>query len=106
MFAFNMYIQFKRRTNMTINSISFAGKYVLDANQKMPDRNTRVKRDDRIHYWCDFATNGFRMRNDFEEQAKGPRDKAYKMEFEIPDKFNTLFEDSMNKLGQNFNKIG
>ena len=93
---------------MTIDSVNFQGKFVLDVNQPMPNLSARFRRDCCLDYMTQFAVNQSQINNKLQPVIDGitPRDKKLNLVFDIPDKFEPLFEDMLNSVGQKFNKIG
>lgn len=99
---------------MTVGSInslqSFTGKYQLNANQEMPNQDACLKRDALIGFWSTQAKDGGavadQLKNFYTSDAykKDPNAKL-DITLEIADDKDKEFEDSMNAVGQKFDKV-
>lgn len=94
-----------------INSnINFTGKYQVNANQDMKDQDTCLNRDALMGFWAGKSKDGeaihkqltdFYTGNVYKENKSAPLD----ITFDIPDSEDKNFEESMNLVGQKFNKV-
>ena len=113
---------------MKISNINFQGKYKVDINQHMPDRRAKYKRDSRLDYWAQFSANPSKIYKYLDpalDSCKIERikdgdillaivitenyikdDKKKYVIYDIPDCYNKEFEDTMQSVGQEFEKIG
>lgn len=98
--------------NISLNnhSLNFGSKYKLNANQPMPDERAVARRDIALGFWTQFSSNGNTIYEDLQNFYKGAYNdnpsSEYNIELDIPDQYDAVFEEYMNAVGQNFNKIG
>lgn len=94
---------------LNVSPVNFRGKYQIDANQKMPNGEACLKRDCAVGFWINFANNGPEIQNKFKNfidgEYKDDVTKPCKLTFELDDKFNHDFEETMNAVGQKFDKL-
>ncbi len=93
-----------------INSnLNFAGKYRLNANQTMPDEEACLKRDYMLGTACSYAKNGQKaakqLENFYKDMYKKNPSAPCNLELDFPDDMDAIFETSMSKVGQNFDKL-
>ena len=92
-----------------VSPVNFHGTYKIDANQKMDSKEACLKRDFAVGFWINQAKNGNELQNTFktfiEDDYKKDVTKPCPLTFELDDKFNNDFEETMNAVGQKFNKI-
>lgn len=92
-----------------VSPVNFRGTYQIDANQKMDSKEACLKRDFTVGFWINQAKNGNELQNTFktfiESEYKKDVTKPCPLTFELDDKFNHDFEETMNTVGQKFNKI-
>lgn len=94
---------------VTQNSTAFSGKYQLNANQEMPNKDACLIRDTMIGAWCAKAQNGeatVKQLQDFLNTTYKTDPKApCNIDLVISDADDANFEDCMNKCGQKFTKL-
>ncbi len=97
------------KCNAINSNLNFAGKYRLDANQTMPNQDACLKRDYMLGVACGYAYNGDEVSKNLADFYKGAYNKdkyaPCNVVFNIPDDKNALFEESMSKIGQKFDKL-
>ena len=91
------------------SSTSFNGKYQIDANQKMQDKDACLKRDYTVGFWAQKANNSDAIQKQFKNFVLGEYEKnpeaPCNLTIDINDEYNKDFEESMKLVGQKFNKI-
>ena len=97
-------------TMNAIDSTSFTGRYQLNANQAMPNQEACLKRDALMGFWSQKAKDGDKIHQQLtnfytSDEYKADKNKALNITFEIPDSDDADFEQSMNIVGQKFDKI-
>lgn len=89
---------------------NFTGKYSLNANQQMDTAEACLKRDALMGFWAVRAKNGEKVQNKLIDFYKGDyetnKTKELNIKFNLPDSMDKDFEESMNYIGQKFEKIG
>ncbi len=93
------------------NSISpnFAGKYILNANQTMPNEDFAKRRDLAVGAFISKAKNNeelSKIMGDFYGNGYY-KDKTQSVEItlDLPDKYNSFFEKIMRHVGQDYKKL-
>jgi len=94
----------------SVSGVSFAGKYQLNANQNMPDKEACLKRDAVIGFWTAKAKNGEEVQKqlkDFYTSSEYEKDpnKNLDIVLELDDADSTEFEKSMDFVGQKFSVV-
>ena len=94
---------------VTQNSTAFSGKYQLNANQEMPNKEACLKRDTMIGVWSAKAKNGdevAKQLTDFYNTTYNTDAKApCNINLVLTDAYDANFEDSMKQCGQKFTKL-
>ena len=92
-----------------VSPVNFRGKYQVDANQKMPNSEACLKRDFAVGFWINQANNADKLQKEFKDFIEGEYNedvtKPCNLTFEFDDKFDHDFEETMNIVGQKFNKL-
>jgi hypothetical protein len=94
-----------------LQSPQFTGKYTLDANQTMPSKRDCLVRDSFIGAMGSIAKNSqeIQAKLDAFYAPEGAYSKNVfapcNLTFDLKDSDNKFFEESMTKIGQNFDKI-
>ena len=113
---------------MKISDINFQGKYIVDINQPMPSKSARYRRNLSLDYWAQFSANSSQIYKHLApaldsckiERVKDGNqllaiiinevytnsDEKIYVTYDIPDFYDTQFEDTMRNVGQEFEKIG
>ncbi len=98
------------KCNEINSNLNFAGKYQLNANQAMPNQDACLKRDYMLGVACGYAYNGEEVSKKLADFYNGlyNKDKSapFNVVFNIPENQEAMFEESMSKVGQKFDKIG
>jgi len=97
---------------MKVNNVSmtnFAGKYRINANQILENDSDCLRRDALIGFWTTKARNGENIHKRLIDFYKGDyeqnREKALNVTFDLPSKLDKDFEESMNSIGQSYNRL-
>ena len=94
---------------LNMSPVNFRGKYQIDANQNMPTQEACLKRDFAVGFWINQAKNGAELQTKFRDFIQGDYsndvNKPCKLTFELDDKMNQDFEETMNIVGQKFDKL-
>lgn len=94
---------------MSIDAVNFTGKYQVNANQQLPNQETCLKRDALMGFWSEKSKDGDKIQKDLKDfyTTTYNQDKTAPLNitFDIPDSEDKNFEDSMNLVGQKFNKV-
>jgi hypothetical protein len=95
---------------MSIDAVNFTGKYQVNANQQLSNQETCLKRDALMGFWSAKSKDGEAIHKQLTDFYQGDVYKANKsapldITFNIPDSEDKNFEESMNLVGQKFNKI-
>lgn len=92
-----------------VSPVSFHGKYQIDANQKMPNNEACLRRDTAVGFWINFAENGKEVKDEFVDFIAGEfnegEHKSCPLTLELDDKYDHDFEETMNAVGQKFDKL-
>ena len=92
-----------------ISSVNFQGKYQINANQTMPTKEACLKRDFAVGFWINQADNSTELQSKFKDFIAGEYKedviKPCDLTFELDDKYNHDFEETMKSVGQNFDKL-
>ena len=97
------------KCNEINSNLNFAGKYQLNANQAMPNQDACLKRDYMLGVACGYAYNGEEVSKKLADFYNGlyNKDKSAPCDvvFNIPKNQEVMFEESMSKVGQKFDKL-
>ena len=91
------------------SSLNFNGKYQINANQNMENKEACLKRDYVVGFWANKANNGDEIQKKFKDFVVNEYDKNQEapcnLTIDINDNYDKDFEESMNIVGQKFNKL-
>ena len=96
--------------NLNSGNTNFRSKYQVNANEFLADNNKKCKeRDFILGVWQSKAKNGEQLRKEshdffFGEYKKNPEAKFIQV-YDLDDKYDKDFEQSLKAVGQSFNKI-
>lgn len=92
-----------------VSPVSFKSKYQINANQELPSQEACLKRDFAVGFWINAAENGNKLQSEFKNfingEYKNDVTKPCNLTFELDDKYDHDFEETMNLVGQKFNKL-
>ena len=90
-------------------AINFTGRYEVNANQTMPTKDACLKRDASIGFWAQRSKDGEKIHSQLKDFYTGDYktnpSKPLNIVFDIPDSEDKNFEETMNMVGQKFNKL-
>ena len=92
-----------------VSPVNFRGKYQINANQTMPTKEACLKRDFAVGFWINNAENSNELQSKFKNFIESDYDenktKPCILTFEFDNKYDHDFEETMNVVGQKFNKL-
>lgn len=94
---------------MGIDAVGFCGKYQLNANQEMHDQRACLRRDYMLGAACGYAKNGDiiakQLLDFYNGQYNNDNYAPFNIVLDLPDEMDAQFEENMNKVGQEFDKL-
>ena len=96
--------------SMNLNNVNFKSNYQVNANEYLQDNNKKcMERDFILGAWKAKANNGEKLTTECHdflsgEYKKNPEANFYQV-YELDDKYDKDFEESLKAVGQSFNKI-
>ena len=92
-----------------VSPVNFKSKYQIDANQKMTNNDACLKRDFAVGVWINQADNNVALQKTFKDFITGEYEedvtKPCNLTFELDDKYDYDFEETMKAVGQKFDKL-
>ena len=87
------------------NSVSFGSKYVIDANQKMQNKQYSEKRDYALGLIASQANNCDEVKDTFLKNVEKDPNAPLILTLDMDNRHDATVEETFNALGQKFDKI-